>query len=147
MTSVSTSDRIPAENAGPRRAIVPVGIGSFAIAAFWTGMGAHDVGEVVSMVALCAVVAGGVFGFVLPRGMREESAPGRALTLSILGLLLIVPAFWSGLPMVLGAAGALLGYSGRNASAGSKGSTAALVIGLLAVAGYWATYISDQFFL
>jgi hypothetical protein len=144
MTTLSTHT---AENAGARRAIVPVGIGSFAAAAFWIGMGAHDVGEVVSMVALCAVVAGGVFGFVLPRAMREESAPGRALTLSILGLLLIVPAFWSGLPMVLGAAGALLGYAGRNASAGAKGSVTALVVGLLAVAGYWTTYISDQFFL
>ncbi len=144
MTSLSTPT---AENAGVRRAIVPVGVGSFAVASFWIGMGAHDVGEIVSMVALCAVVAGGVFGFVLPRAMHEESAPGRALTLSVLGLLLIVPAFWSGLPMVIGAAGALLGYAGRNAGAGAKGSTAALVIGLLAVAGYWASYITDQFFL
>jgi hypothetical protein len=144
MTSLSTST---VQTTGARRAVVPVGVGSFAVASFWIGMGAHDVGEIVSMVALCAVVAGGVFGYVLPRAMREESAPGRALTLSVLGLLLIVPAFWSGLPMVLGAAGALLGHAGRNASAGSRTSTAALVIGLLAVAGYWASYVTDQFFL
>ena len=144
MTSLSTSHSTPAENAGPRRAIVPVGVGSFAVAAFWIGMGAHDVGEIVSMVALSAAVAGGVFGFVLPRAMREESAPGRALTLSVLGLLLIVPAFWSGLPMVLGSAGALLGYAGRNARSGAKGSVTALVIGLLAVAGYLASYVTDQ---
>ena len=145
MTSLSTSDRVPAENAGVRRAIVPVGVGSFAVAAFWIAMGAHDVGEIVSMVALSAVVAGGVFGLVLPRAMREESAPRRALTLAILGLLLIVPAFWSGLPMVLGSAGALLGYAGRNATSGAKGSVTAFVIGLLAVVGYLTTYVGDQF--
>lgn len=147
MTSLSTSDRLPAENAGARRAIVPVGVGSFAAAAFWTAMGAHDTAELVIVAAVCAVVAAGVFGFVLPRAMRQESAPGRALTLSILGLLFIVPAFWSGLPMVLGAAGALLGYAGRNAGAGAKGSIAALVIGLLTVIGYWAAYVTDQFFV
>ena len=147
MTSLSTSHSTPAENAGPRRAIVPVGVGSFAAAAFWTAMGAHDLGEIVIVTGVCAVVAGAVFGLVLPRALREESAPGRALTLAILGLLFIVPAFWSGLPMVLGAAGALLGYAGRNASTGAKGSIAALVIGLLAVVGYWAAYVTDQFFL
>ena len=54
------------------------------------------------MVALSALVTAGVFGLLLPRALREDSAPGRALTLSVLGLPLIVPAFWSGLPMVLG---------------------------------------------
>lgn len=147
MTSFSTSDRYTTDRAGARRAIVPVGVGSFAAAVFWTAMGAHDVGELAVVVAACAVVAGGVFGFVLPRAMREESAPGTALTLSVLGLLLIVPAFWSGLPMVLGAAGALLGYAGRAARTGAKGSITALVVGLLAVVGYWAAYITDQFFI
>lgn len=147
MTSLSTSDRLSAASSEWRRAIVPVGIASFVAAVFWTAMGAHDTGELVIVVAACAVVAGGVFGLVLPRAMRQESAPGRALALSILGLLLIVPAFWSGLPMVLGAAGALLGYAGRNAATGSKGSIAALVVGLLAVVGYWASYVTDQFFL
>lgn len=147
MTSISSSDRISTQHAGPRRAIVPVGVGAFAAAAFWTAMGAHDTREVVIVVGMCAVVAAGVFGFVLPRAMRAQSAPGRALTLSIIGLALIVPAFWAGLPMVLGAAGALLGYAGRNATTGAKGSVTALVIGLLAVAGYWAAYVTDQFFL
>ena len=145
MTSISTSDLTTADRAGARRAIIPVGVGSFAVAAFWIGMGAHDLGEIVSMVALSAVVAAGVFGFVLPRAMREESAPGRALTLSVLGLVLF-PAFWSGLPIVLGSAGALLGHAGRNATTGAKRSVAALVIGLLAVAAYLATYVGDQFF-
>lgn len=147
MTSVSASAKITTENAGPRRALVPVGIASFSAAAFWTAMGAHETRELLVVVVVCAVVATGVFGFLLPHALREESAPGRAMTLSVLGLLLIVPAFWSGLPMILGAAGALLGYAGRNAGAGAKGSVTALVIGLLAVVGYWASYVTDQLFL
>lgn len=146
MTSLSTSDRFTADNAGPRRAIVPVGVGSFAVAAFWIAMGAHDSGEIVSMVALSAVVAGAVFGFLLPRAMREESTPRRALTMSVLGLLLVAPAFWSGLPVVLGSAGALLGYAGRNATSGAKGSITAAAIGALAVVGYLVVYVTDQFF-
>lgn len=146
MTSLSNADRYTTDQAAARRAIVPVGVGSFAIAAFWIGMGAHDVGEIVSMIALSAVVAGGVFGLVLPRALREESAPRRALTLAVLGLLLVVPAFWSGLPMVLGSAGALLGYAGRNAVQGAKGCITAAVIGALAVIGYLSTYVGDQFF-
>ena len=146
MTMNSTADQYTLDRAGSRRAVLPVALVSFAIATVWTVMGAHDTGEIVVVLSVCAVVAGAVFGFVLPRAMREESAPGRALTLSVLGLLLTVPAFWSGLPMILGSAGALLGYAGRNAVAGAKGCIAAAVIGALAVMGYLVVYVGDQFF-
>ena len=54
-----------------------------------------------------------------------------------------VPAFWSGLPLVLGVAGALLGYAGRNAASGARLSIAAFVVGLLSSIGYVAIYVID----
>lgn len=145
-SSTSSSPSSAADNAGPRRAIVPVGGAAFAVASFWTVMGAHDTREIVVVLAICAVVGAGVFGLVLPRALREESAPGRALTLSVLALLLVAPAFWSGVPILLGSAGALLGYAGRNAVRGAKGCIGAAVIGALAVMGYLVIYVGDQFF-
>ena len=53
------------------------------------------------------------------------------------------PAFWSGLPLVLGVAGALLGYAGRNAASGARLSIAAFVVGLLSSIGYVAIYVID----
>lgn len=146
MTIHSTADTYSFDRTGARRAVLPVAVGSLTIATFWTVMGAHDTGEIVVVLGTCAVVAAVVFGFVLPRALDQESAPGRALTLSVLGLLLVVPAFWSGLPMILGSAGALLGYAGRNAVAGAKGCIAAAAIGALAVVGYLVVYVGDQFF-
>jgi hypothetical protein len=147
MSYTPTADPFAVDRAGLRRAVLPVGVGSFVVAAFWIVMGAHDTTEIISMVALAAVTAAGVFGLVLPRALQQDGAPGRALTMSVLAVLLIVPAFWTGLPMVLGAAGALLGYAGRGASTGSRRCVAAAVIGALAVIGYLATYVSDQFFI
>lgn len=147
MTMNPTADVVGDDRPVIHRAVVPVAIGSFGIASVWTVMGAHQIREAVVVLAVCTAVAVAVFGFLVPRALQRESAPRPALTMSILGLLLIVPAFWSGLPMILGAAGALLGYAGRNALSGSKGSIAAAALGALAVVGYLGSYVTDQFFL
>ena len=63
--------------------------------------------------------------------------------LGVLGVLLVAPAFWSGLPAQLGVAAALLGYAGKRAAAGSGQAIVGLVIGLLAVMGYVAIYVAD----
>lgn len=146
MTINPTADAFTPDRSSARRAVLPVAVASFATATFWTVMGAHDTGEIVIVLAMCAAVAAGVFGFVLPRALEQDSAPGRALTLSVLGLLLLAPAFWSGVPILLGAAGALLGYAGRSAAVGAKRCIAATVIGALSVMGYVAVYVGDQFF-
>ena len=46
-------------------------------------------------------------------------------------------------PLVLGVAGALLGYAGRNAASGARLSIAAFVVGLLSSIGYVAIYVID----
>ena len=46
-------------------------------------------------------------------------------------------------PLVLGAAGTLVGYAGRGATKGSGLSIAAMLIGVLSVLGYLTIYIVD----
>jgi hypothetical protein len=118
----------------------PVGIATAVVASALTTLFAHDWGEVAFMVPVTLVAAGLVFGVVVPRALRKESAGGTALGLSIPAVLLTMPAFWTGLPLVLGAAGMLVGNAGRNAQSGGGKCIAALVLGALAVLGYLAIY-------
>jgi len=57
-----------------------------------------------------------IFGFLVPWALRSRPAPRPlrvGLICSLLGLLIVPPAFWSGLPVILGVAGATLGQVGR----------------------------------
>lgn len=126
-----------------RRALVPVAVAVMAAAAGLTVYGAHDLREVVVVLVVLVPVVAGVYGVLLPRKLRKASAGGTALTLSLMGAVLLLPAFWSGLPLALGAAGAMLGYAGRNATTGSGTCVAAVAIGALASMGYFAVYVLD----
>lgn len=145
MSSIAagTSPSTTTERARARHALVPVAVGSFLVAAIFDLARADSATEALTMVVVGLVVTGFVFVFVVSRGLRQECAGGRALALGIVGVLLIVPAFWSGLPMILGAAAALLGYAGRRAAHGSGQATAAFVLGALAMIGYVALYVID----
>ena len=67
--------------------------------------------------------------FIVPREARSDHPAVPGLACSIIGLLLVAPAFWSGLPIVLGAAGSALGQAGR-----VGGRTAgAIGVGIVAV--------------
>ncbi len=138
ITATETSDRVTARNA-----MIPAAIASTAIAVTLSYLGAHDNRERLVELGLQIVAAGVLFGVVVPRGLRQESAGGRALVLGALALLIVVPAFWSGLPIQLGAAACLLGYAGKRADTGSGKAIASLVLGLLAVVAYLAIYVGD----
>lgn len=126
-----------------RRSLVPAAAAVLLTAAALTVYGAHDLGEIVVVVTGILATVVGVYGFLLPRALRRESAGGTALTLSLMAVALALPAFWSGLPMVLGVAGAMLGYAGRTASSGSGKSIAAVVLGALAVLAYLSIYVGE----
>jgi len=92
------------------------------------------------------VLAALVFGLLVPRALRSGSARWGLIT-SIVSVLAMA-AFWSGAPIVLGAAGALIGAQGRQRArdngtpAGAH--TAALVIGaLVVVAAILATVLGN----
>lgn len=120
-----------------------IGIGSAVIASGFTVYGAHHWGEIGVVVGVIALTAALVFGFVVPRALRRESAGGTSLALSVPAVLLLVPAFWSGLPLVLGVAGFLVGNAGRQAHTGAGKCIAGAVLGALAMVAYVAIYISD----
>ncbi len=98
-----------------------------------------------------AIIAGAlVFAWLVPWAKRTAPAganrPVRTgLVMSVLGLLSIV-AFWSGLPVILGAGGVALGQTRReDATAGHGGiSLAAVALGALAVAGGIAVVAFDK---
>ena len=125
------------------RNIAPIAVGSALIGAVLLAYGAHDWTEIIVSASVLVAVAAVVFGLVLPKALRKESAGGTGLALSVPAVLLTVPAFWSGLPLVLGVAGMIVGNTGRNARTGSGKCIAALVLGALAVLGYAAIYVSD----
>jgi hypothetical protein len=123
--------------------VLPTAIASTAVAAALSYVGRHDMGEWFFELGVLAVGAAVIFGLVVPRGLRHESAPWRAIVMGVLGLLMAFPAFWLGLPVQLGAAAVLLGYAGRRATRGSGRSVVALVIGALTVVAYLSIYLGD----
>ena len=125
------------------RTAAGIGIASCLLATAAAAFGANDWAELLIVVVVLFVTTALVYGLVVPRALRKDSAGGTALGLSIPALVLLLPAFWSGLPLVLGLAGALLGGAGRHAPTGSRKCIAAIALGTLAAIGYLAIYISD----
>jgi hypothetical protein len=87
------------------------------------------------------VVAAALFFFVVPRAVRSDRPAVAGLVCSILGVLLVV-AFWSGLPIVLGTAGALLGRMERTTRRGL--ALAAVYIGVAAVVLDLIGFLADR---
>lgn len=104
---------------------------------------APSTGEFLAVCGFILAAAAVVFGFVVPRQLGKERSGTSALVMSVLAALLVLPLFWAGVPAVLGAGGAFLGWSGRRASTGSGMSQAAFALGLLAVVAWIAIYVLD----
>jgi hypothetical protein len=122
------------------RSLVPIGALVALVASAATAYGAHTWAEIVITVPVIVAAAALVFGWVVPKALRKESVGGTALSLSILAALLLLPAFWAGVPFVLGVAGVIVGNAGRTARTGSGKSIAGLALGALVVVGYLAIY-------
>jgi quinol-cytochrome oxidoreductase complex cytochrome b subunit len=131
-------------------AAVALAIGVAAIANLSGGVA--SLGEVLILFGFVLVVATVVFGLVVPWAKNSldtatSNRPAKAgMVLSALGIITIV-AFWSGLPVILGAGGATLGQVGRERAArtGRSGlSLVAMVIGMIAVVGGAGTLILER---
>lgn len=118
-------------------------VATVAVAAGCTALGAHDWGELAVVGAGLVVIGGLVYFLAVPRARRTRSEGAWSLGLGVPAALLTLPAFWSGLPLVLGAAAVLLGNEGRFGPRGSGKAIAGLVLGALAVVGYLAIYVAD----
>lgn len=136
------NDRIMQKAIGPV-AVAAVGLATaFAVLGTYGETGDHGARDLLIVLAIVAVGAAAVFGWVVPRGLGREAAGVSALVLSILGLL-TVAVFWTGLPPILAAGGILLGWAGRNADRGRLLCRAAIVIGTLALAADVAIVLGD----
>lgn len=134
----------------PSRLLVAIGGGIFGIAlaaglAAWGVFGddPHDAWEYLAVLGMIAAGALIVFGWIVPRGLRKESAGATAIALSALGVLTIA-VFWSGLPPVLAAGGLVLGVAGWSARTGAWLCRAATVVGAFAIVGDIVIYIGDM---
>lgn len=137
MTTMSTTHSATGTNIGVLAAA------SALVAGTLSALFAHDGREALVEIGIIAVVTAFVFGYVVPRALRKDSAGGTALGLSLPAALLIVPAFWSGLPFVLGVAGMVVGGAGRRAPSGAGKCIAAFVLGALAVLAYMSIYVME----
>ncbi|HMM97244.1 hypothetical protein [Phycicoccus sp.] len=118
-------------------------VATLVVSVFWTAFGADGWGELLTMAAVQVVAAGVVLGVVVPRLLRRQSTGGPSLAVGVVAVLLTLPAFWSGVPLVLGVAAAVLGNAGRTREVGERAALAGLALGLLAVLGYLALYLGD----
>ena len=67
--------------------------------------------------------------------------------LGVVAVLTTMPAFSSGVPLILGVGAAVLGNSSRTAERRSGMAITGLVLGVVAVLGYLAIYIGDGIIL
>lgn len=126
-----------------RRTVAALAAAVYVVTSALTIYGADDRWEIAIVMTLIAGTILGVYGYLLPRELTRTRPSAAALVLSIAAVVLLLPAFWSGESLLLGAAGALLGYRNKNAATGAGRSIVGLVLGLLASIGYIAIYVLD----
>ena len=139
MTTTITSP----ETATTPTTVRAIGVAVGLVAACLTTLFAHDWPEVISMVVLIAVATASVFGWAVPRSLRRGASGRAALAYAVVAALLVMPAFWSGLPLVLGVAAMVLGNAGRTARGGAGASIAAVVVGGLTSLFYLSIYVTE----
>ena len=132
----------------PPRAIwltAAVAIAVAAILGAWGTFGGdgNSTGDYIFVLVIIGVLAGIVYGFVVPRAARGIWPMARTgLILSILGLLTVI-VFWSGAPPIFAFAGILLGYFAREREPSGL-ATGAILLGVMAFIADVAIYIADQ---
>ena len=150
---VGNVDRMGTAQAGARTRRTPgvvaaVGAAALVVAGGLVAYGAYgdpsskadQRSAVPFLIGVSVVLAAVVFGVLVPKGLQalREAAPHASrwpLAHGIVGVLLIV-VFWSGAPVILGAAALLLGSEARR-DASDRGvstatATAAVVLGSIA---------------
>lgn len=126
-----------------RQVLVPTAIAVALISCTLSWLFADTRAEAVGEVVFIPLFTAAIFAFVVARGLRHEAAGGRGIALGVVGLLAAPIAFWSGIPLVLGAGATLLGQAGRRADHGSGKAIAAFVLGLLTLIAYAGVYVGD----
>jgi len=104
--------------------------------------GAHARIEIAIVMGVLIVTTTLVYGVLLPKKLRRPNARV-AMILSAVAGASVVPAFWSALPLLLGVAGAILGYAAWKADQRPRTAVGAMVIGVLSALGYFVVYVDE----
>lgn len=126
-----------------RQALVPTAVAVAVVGGTLSWLFADSRAEGAGEVGFIVLLTAAIFGLVVARGLRHAAAGGRGIALGVIGLLAVPVAFWSGVPLVLGAGATLLGQAGRRADRGSGKAIASFVLGVLTLIGYVAIYVGD----
>src|SRR4051794_9109297 len=133
MTSSHLTFAVTDDRARARRALVPAAVAVAGIGSVVTAWFADSRAEAIIDVVFIPLLTAAIFGLVVSRGLRHTAAGGRGIIMGVIGLLTLPVAFWSGIPLVLGAGATLLGYAGKRADQGSGKAMASFVLGLVTV--------------
>jgi len=87
-------------------------------------------------VGIVAAIAAATFGLIVPWALRGEGSRTAGVTLSAFAFVASFVAFWTMVPLILGAAGGLIGYETRQTSdrnSKQRLGLAAMILGTIAV--------------
>lgn len=139
-TETTNTDRIRSLRWGASAVVaaaVVAAIGVYADQTLTSTQQAYQEAALPWVIAVAVVVGGLLFGLAVPRLLRSRSMSGWALAFGLVGILTLA-AYWSGLPVVFGAAALLAGTTARRLARVDGGTarlaTAATTVGLLAIA-------------
>lgn len=141
-TATPAVDPATVDRTAARRTALVVGLVVLAVTATLSIVDGNSDGERVVDVGAQLVAFVLLYLVAVPRVLVSRRAGAAAVVLGVLAALLVFPAFWSGLPLQLGVAAALMGAAGRRGPRPAP-ALVALVCGLLAGLGYAAVYVVD----
>jgi chromate transport protein ChrA len=138
----------PLGESRPRGVVAAAGAAALVVAGGLVAYGAYgdpspkadQRSAVPFLVGICVVLAAVVFGMLVPKGLRAlRDATSHAtrwpLAFGIVAVVLM-PAFWSGAPIIVGTGALILGIAARRDAAeqgrSTASATAAVVLGLIA---------------
>jgi hypothetical protein len=139
-TETANTDRIRSLRWGAPAVVAAAALSVFSVYGDGTLSASQQASQEAALpwiIAVAVIVAGLLFGLAVPRLLRSQSTSGWALALGLIGILTLA-AYWSGLPIVFGAAALLAGTTARRLARVDGGTarlaTAATVLGVLAIA-------------
>lgn len=147
MNVTSDSSIMTAPPCASSRAELLAGLVVGALAVACTAWGAHGATDLAVLTTVAIGATAVIFGVVVPRALRASGAGGTALWLSLPAIVSLLPLFWSGLPLILGAGGVMVGLARRHDDNARTKAVAGLVLGSLAVIGYVGIYLVDGLLL
>jgi hypothetical protein len=138
-TSVAHDDRIRSLRWAVPAVVAAAALSAFSVYGDGSLSGSQQASQEAALpwiIAVAVVLGGLLFGLGVPRLLGNRRLSGWALAFGVIGIATLA-AYWSGLPIVFGAAAILLGSTGRHIARVNGGTAklaaTAMTAGLLAI--------------